>query len=198
MPFRAFRDIADSIAGAVFQEYSNPGLFDHLGFKSTDSVVNFRFRSFDSIPNAAAFEGPGCYQGKAKEMNEIFSGKIPAADTTRTYVLSFWLNSMRSDLYARTAVILTEKDTSGNVVFHKTYQASRNFTMIAGNWALVRLEFRLKSPENVFSAVVQNKTLRNKPLQIDNLLIAPREEKIYMKSSHGLFRNNSYFLKSIL
>jgi hypothetical protein len=198
MPFRAFRDIADSIARAVIEEYNRPGLFDHSGFKSTDSITNFLFQSFDNTPNEASYEGPGCYQGKAKEMNEVFSGKIHAADTALTYVLSFWLNNIRSDLYARTSVILTEKDISGNVVFHKTYQASRNFTMIAGNWALVTLEFRLKSPENVFSAFVQNKTLRNKSLQIDNLLIAPRKEKIYMKSSNGLFRNNSYFLKSIL
>jgi len=193
MPFRAFRDIADSVAVAVLGEYNSPGLFDHPGFKSTDSIVNFRFLNFDSIPNAAAFDVPGCYQGKADEMNEIFSGKIPAADTARTYVLSFWLNSIQSDLYARTVVILNEKDKSGNIVFHKTYQASNYFTLIAENRALVRVEFRLKSPENVFSAFLQNKILRNKPLQIDNLLIAPRDEKIYMKTSYGLSRNNRYF-----
>jgi hypothetical protein len=100
---------------------------------------------------------------------------------------------VRNDLYARTIVILTETDTSGNVVFNETYPASKNFTMMAGNWVLVRLKFRLKLPENTFSASVQDKILRNKPLQIDNLLIAPRDEKIFYESSHGLFRNNRYF-----
>lgn len=193
MPFRAFRDIADSVAGAVASEFNGPGLFDHSGFKTTDSIVNFHFSNFDSLPNSAAFEGTACYQGKAKDFNEIFSGKIPAADTSRTYVLSFWMNNVRSDLYARTVVIMTEKDTSGNVVFYETYPASKNFTMVSGNWVLVRLKFRLKSPENTFSASVQNSILRNKPLEIDNLLIAPRDEKIYYKSSHGLSRNNRYF-----
>jgi hypothetical protein len=193
MPFRAFQDIADSVARAVANEYSTLRLFDHKGFKSTDSVLNFQFRNFDSIPNAAAFEGPGCYQGKAKDNNVIFSARIPAADTARTYVLSFWMNNVRSDLYARTVVILTETDTSGNVVFNETYPASKNFTMMLGNWVLVRLKFRLRSPENIFSASIQNTILRNKPLQIDNLLIAPRDEKVYFKSSHGLSRNNRHF-----
>jgi hypothetical protein len=193
MPFQAFQEIADSVARAVDNEYSTLSLFDHKGFKSTDSVLNFQFRNFDSLSNAAAFEGTGCYQGKAKEKNEIYSGKIPAADTARTYVLSFWMNNVRSDLYARTVVMLTETDTSGNVVFSETYQAFKNLTMIDGNWVLVRLKFRLKSQENTFSVSVQNTILRNKPLQIDNLLIAPRDEKVYFKSSHGLSRNNRYF-----
>jgi hypothetical protein len=193
MPFHAFRDIADSIAGAVAHEYDSPALFGHMNFKSTDSVTTFQFRGFDSIPNAAAFEGTGCYQGKGQDFNEIFSGKIPAADTSRTYVISFWMNNVRTDLYARTVVILTEKDTSGNVVFNETYPASKSFTMIAGNWVLVRLKFRLISPENLFSASVQNSILRNKPLQIDNLLIAPWDEKIYFKTSRGLSRNNRYY-----
>jgi hypothetical protein len=193
MPFHAFAEIADSTARAVANEYVTLRLFDHKGFKSTDSVMNFRFRSFDSIPNPAAFEGTGCYQGKARDNNEIFSGKIPSADTARTYILSFWMNNVRGDLYARTVVILTETDTSGNVVFNETYQAFKYFTMIHGNWVLVRLKFRLKSPENTITASVKNKMLRNKPLQIDNLLIAPRDEKIYYESSHGLFRNNRYF-----
>jgi hypothetical protein len=90
-------------------------------------------------------------------------------------------------------VILTETDTSGNVVFNETYPASKNFTMMLGNWVLVRLKFRLRSPENIFSASIQNTILRNKPLQIDNLLIAPRDEKVYFKSSHGLSRNNRHF-----
>lgn len=193
MPFQAFREIADSIADAVTHEYNSLPLFDHMGFKSTDSIMNFQFLSFDSIPNAAAFEGKGCFQGKAKDSNEIFSGKMPAADTSRTYVLTFWMNNIHSDLYARTVVILTETDTSGNAVFHETYQAFKSFTLIKGNWVLLRLKFRLKSPENIFSVSVRNATLRNQPLQIDNLLIAPRDEKIYYRSSHGLSRNNRYF-----
>jgi hypothetical protein len=194
MPFQAFREIADSTAKAVANEYATLKLFDHTGFKSTDSVTNFRFRNFDSIINGTdAFEGSGCFQGIAKYKNEIFSGKIPAVDTSRTYVLSFWMNNVGSDLYARTVVTLTEKDSSGNSVFNENYQAFKYFTMIDGNWVLVRLKFRLKSPENTFSVSVQNKILRNKPIQIDNLLISPRDERIYYQSSHGLFRNNRYF-----
>ncbi len=193
MPFYAFRNIADSLAEVIAHEYDSLTLFDHMGFKTTDSVLNFQFRSFDSIPNTAAFEGKGCFQGKAKDINEIFSGKVPAGDTARTYVLTFWMDNVRSDLYPRTVVILTETDSSGNVVFRETYQAFKNFTMIEGNWALVRLKFRLKSPENILSVSVKNTALRNKPLQIDNLLIAPRDEKIYFRSSHGISRNNRYY-----
>ena len=193
MPFQAFQDISDSIARAVANEYSTLRLFDHKGYQSTDSILNFRFRNFDSISNPAAFEGTGCYQGNAKEKNEIFSGKIPNGDTTLTYVLSFWMNNVRSDLFARTVVILTETDTSGNIVFNETYPAYKHFTMVEENWVLVRLKFRLKSPDNRFSASVQNTILRKKPIQIDNLLIAPRDEKIYFEFSHGLSRNNRFF-----
>ncbi len=193
MPFEAFEHIADSISRAVDNEYVTLRLTDHMGFRTTDSVRNFVFRNFDSIPDAGAFEGGGCYLGRARDMNEIFSGRMPAADTARTYILSFWMNNVREDLYARTVVTLTETDTSGNVVFNETFQAFKYFTMIHGNWVLVRLKFRLKSGENTFSASVQNRILRNKPLRIDNLMIAPLDEKIFYRSSRGISRNNRFF-----
>jgi hypothetical protein len=193
LPFRAFNDIADSIAALTNEEYRSLKLYDHNGLKSTDSLLTFRFLNFDSLSNASNYAGIGCFQGVAKKENVIFSGKLPLADTAKHYALSCWLNNVNKDLYPRTRVMLTETDLQGTIVFQESYQVSKLFESIDGNWAFINLIFRLKAPENSIKVTIRNKTLRNQPIQVDNLLIRPEITKLYFQAGNKLWKNNRYY-----
>jgi hypothetical protein len=193
LSFRAFNDIADSIAALTIEEYRSLKLYDHNDLQSTDSLLTFRFLNFDSLANASSYAGIGCFQGVAKKENVIFSGKPPLADTAKHYALSFWLNNVNKDLYPRTKVMLTETDLQGNIVFQESYQVSKLFQTIDGNWAFISLIFKLKVPENSIKVTIQNKTLRNQPIQVDNLLIRPEITNLYFQAGNKLWKNNRYY-----
>jgi hypothetical protein len=182
LPFRAFQDIYDSTAIAAKQEYRNPGLFEHGGMRSTDSVLNFRYRYTDSV-----------FTGKAKDKNIIFSGAVPFADTCRTYIISFWLNNVRADLYPRTRAILAEADQHGNPVREEISDVSRHFVAINGNRALVEYTFRFSNPSGNMIIAIQNTVLGRKVIQADHLLIRPENTSLYLQAEEGLWKNNRFY-----
>ncbi len=190
LPFKAFGDIADSISAHVENEYMDPGLFDYRDLKSGDSHVTFRYLNFDSLTNTNAFAGQGCYSGKARDNNLIFTGYMPYADTGKWYALSFWMNNIRADLYPRTKISLVQTDPLGNIMSQETFQASQKLISVRSNWALVELTFKLQHPANKISVTAQNPTLRNKPLDIDDLLIRPETTSVYRKDEQGIWKNN--------
>ena len=189
LPFRAFNDIADSIAVATGREFKTMALFDHQGIKSSDSLMTIRFLGYDSLSSAASLSG-GALEGKAGNKNVVFSGTIPSADTAWNYSVSFWMNHVKSDLYPRTRVTLTEQDPQENVVSSESYQVSKYFKMVYGNWVQVSLKFRLKAPQNTLNVTLQNKTLRSKLLQVDNLLIKPENTVVFRIEDGNLQKNN--------
>ena len=193
MPFRAFQDIADSIAVAVSEEYSDLSLYSHNGIKSTRSTANYVFVNYDSLSNSVALDGNGCFEGTAKNRNILFTGNLPSGDSTRSYIISFWLNQVRSDLYPRSQIFYTEKDSVGNTIIDQSYQAFRQFVAIMGNWALVRIKITAKNPSGKIELAIQNTTLRNETIQADNLLIISEGTAVYRKTLAGYWRNNRLY-----
>jgi hypothetical protein len=195
-PFSIFRDIYDSLGLQVTHEFNTLPLFDHNGLKSTDSLNNFLYFTFDSLRYLKAYKEIDCYKGIAKIKNTIFSGNLPGADTSVFYIASFWLNNVRSDLYPRTRVTITETDIQGNIINSETFQAFQNFAMIDENQALVEWKFKLTNPSDIITITLQNKTLRRKPLEIDNLLIRPERTDVFKPSGNGIWKNNRKYIFS--
>jgi hypothetical protein len=193
MPFRAFQDIADSLATAISGEYNNLPLFTCNGLKSDHSAHDYLFVNYDSLSNSAAMDGKGCFEGMAKNRNIFFTGKLPAGDSTRSYIISFWINQVRSDLYARSQIFYTEKDSIGNTVNEQSYQAFRQFNAIMGNRALVRIKITAKDPSDKIELAIQNTTLRNKIIQVDDLLIISQGTRVYRHTTDGIWRNNRLY-----
>jgi hypothetical protein len=182
LPFRAFRDIYDSIALAAVLEYRDPELFEHAGIRSTDSTLNYRYLYTDSL-----------FTGTARNNNILFSGPLPNSDTGRSYVVSFWMDNIRTDLYPRTRVILAETDDQGNRSREESSEVSKHLVMIDGNRGLVEMKFKLQHPANMISVSAQNPALRNNPLRIDNLLIRPEMISVYRKDKQGIWKNNRLY-----
>lgn len=182
LPFRAFRDIYDSVALAAVQEYRDLKLFDHAGIKSTDSTLTHHYCYTDSL-----------FTGMAKDKNILFSGPLPNADTSLTYVLSFWMDNVRTDLYPRTKAILAESDNQGNMIREESSEVSKHFVMIDGNRALVEYAFRFSHPAGRISISLQNQALGRKLLRVDDLLIRPEKTNIYRQTGEELWKNNRFY-----
>jgi hypothetical protein len=182
LPFKAFRNIYDSIVQAAEQEYRDLKLFEHEGMKTTDSVLNYRCFYTNSL-----------FTGMAKNKNILFSGPLPDADTSRTYVVSFWMDHIRVDLYPRTKAILTESDNQGNILREESSEISKHLVMIDGNRALVEYDFRFSHPAGKISISLQNQSLGRKLLRVDNLLIRPEKTNIYRQTVEGLWKNNRFY-----
>jgi len=194
LPFKAFQDIADSLSRLVVQEFEHPRLFEYRDIKSDDAVVTFRYLDYDSLTWEEAFAGKGCYSGKAGKKNVIFTGFIPHSDTGKLYTVSIWINNVRVDLYPRTAITITQTDPGNNVVNVETFQVFQKLVSVRDNWALVEMRFKLLHQANRISISAENRTLRNKPIDIDNLLIRPEGTSVYWKDKNGIWKNNRLYI----
>ncbi|MEK7256235.1 MAG: hypothetical protein AAB316_15895, partial [Bacteroidota bacterium] len=91
------------------------------GFLSTDSVENFVFQNFD---NQSAAEnvclGNGAWQGKAGDLNTLFSGSLPQAKAgNRWHVLAWFF--VNEDRFSQTLIRIREEDEKGRKLQEKAY-----------------------------------------------------------------------------
>jgi hypothetical protein len=193
LPFSAFHDITDSLSRQTALEYSDPGLSVYRDLKSGDPLVTFRYLNYDSLTSTVALAGEGCYSGIAGKDNLIFSGFLPYADTGKVYIASFWINNIRDDLYPRTRITIAQADPLDKITTQESYQIFQKLISVMGSWALVELPFRLQHPANKIIVRLQNETLRNNILYVDDLLIRPEVTSIYRKDEQGIWKNNRLY-----
>jgi hypothetical protein len=182
LPFRAFQDIYDSLALAAAREFREPELFGDAGMKSTDSVLTYRYLYTDSL-----------FTGVAKHKNILFSGPLPNSDTSRLYMVSFWMDNVRTDLYPRTRIILAETNEQGIITWEESSEVSKHFVMINGSRVLVEYTFRISHPAAKISISLENKSLGWKLLRVDNLLIKPEKTNLYRQTGDGIWKNNRFY-----
>jgi len=195
LPFNSFRNIQDSLSARIFREFDYLPLYKHQNISSSDSILNFSFINFDSLSNDTSFYGSGCFSGKGRNKNLLYSGPIPAADTGQSYCISFWIDNIRKDLYPRTTVTITETDLPGNVVKSINYTVSKELALVSGNRAMVEYRFRVTDTSNKLNIYVQNRILKNKLLKIDNVLLRPQTTDVYYHAGNHLWKNNYYYCK---
>jgi hypothetical protein len=184
LPFKAFGEIADSLARVTEKEFYDRKLFDHKGFKSTDSLLTFRYLDFDSLNTS------GSFSGKARDRNELFNGYMPAADTFKNIAVSFWLDHISGDLYPRTRIMLKEFKADGTPVNTTTLVASKQLVMIEADKALVEFNYRMSDTKNKIILVVQNKELKNRKIVVDDLLLRYQNTVVYRKVENAVWKNN--------
>ncbi len=171
MPFENLRIITDTMANQVTRESEN-----------ATSPGNNMYVS-------------GYYSGKAKNKNIIFDGNFPETDTSLNYIISFRFHHISDDLYPRTSLRINEYDTAGTLVNSFSNPVSLLIKAIDKDKALIELDYKLQSKSNRISIILNNKTLRNKKLEIDNLLIRNAGMDLYEQIPGGIIKNNRRYVK---
>ena len=193
LPARAFTLIYDSIAYEVHKAYQPEKLYPVEEGYCDDSLKRVLFLNVDDMPSGTALAGAGGYSGIGKRDNILFEGSIPGGDTLHTYVASFWMGCIRTDLYPRTVLEFTEHDTNGNVVQQWKEQVFRRIVMIDGDRALVESSFRILHPANTIRISIMNRQLGNKHLPADELLIRNSTVTFYTEVPGGVKMNNRFY-----
>jgi hypothetical protein len=193
LPFNAFRTISDSQAIEVSLELKDSTLFEREGFFVSQNNVGWTFVDYDSLNNGIVMNGMGSFTGKAKNKNHIFNRTLPDADTVHEYRVSFWMNNISGDLYPRTIIRINEYSNKGTLLESVSYPVFKNLVTIDKDKALVEIHYRFSDPHGRLDIILNNKTLRNKPLQIDDLLIRPADMNIYRKLPNATWKNNRIY-----
>jgi hypothetical protein len=191
-PFSIFKDIADSTTKQMAIAFDSLPATSSGTFRMVGTNF-FIFNGFDSQKHAVTFAGPGCYEGKAKDYNILFSSRISGIDTSKCLLASCWINKVGSDLYPRTRITLQEKDSLDNTLYTETWQLFKVLKQIENGWALVELPVTYRNPNNRLIISIQNTTLRNKPMQVDNLLLRYKTDTIYYTTGDTIWCNNRYY-----
>jgi hypothetical protein len=193
LPFNAFRDLADSISAKVNHEIQDTTLMAYNDLMLSGNSAGWAFVDFDSLRNGSVMNGTGYFTGKGKNKNEVFNQSIHAADTSAGYRISFWMDHISGDLYPRTTVRINQYSPTGTLIASDSYPVSKNLVMIDHDRALVEIAYSIKNPNGRLAIILQNKTLRNKPIRIDDLLIRPSEMQIYKTLPDGTWKNNRIY-----
>ncbi|RPH73433.1 hypothetical protein EHM76_05320 [bacterium] len=195
LPFLAFKKIQDSLNATIHNEYKRLRPYNNQYISSTDSLKNYLYFNFDSLKNNTSLFGNGCLAGTAKNNIVLYSGRLPATDTTRSYNLTFWMNNIRNDLYPRTTITITEIDSIGNRINRINYPVSKQIMQVSENRALIEYRFRVTDNSNQLIIQAQNRILRNKKILFDNIMIRPESTNIFYSDSKYIWKNNYYYCK---
>jgi len=194
LPFSAIEQIGSNLFEEETSKMNSSRLFDHNSFKTTDSINSISVNSFDDLKTSEAYQGEGAYRGKLKSYNTIFYDNIPNYNPNREYIISFWINGIYSDLYARTSIQIACFDTEEKEYKSDYTDVFRNLKTLDNNWALVEIPFKLNSSTDKIKVLLRNSDAsKNQNIIIDQLMIRPNDCVVYQYNNEVLNVNNRYY-----
>lgn len=190
--------ISDHLFDDVSEELSIAKTFDVDGFKYTDSIKSFVYDGFENNPSSNSFVGNGCYEGRIKDFNILFKGKLSNCPPDSTYTISFWMDNFTTDVYPRSTVEIAFMDSTGRICGTDYFLPRNDFAVLDGNWALIESSFKLKNKIDHLTVTFWNENIVDdeKILRVDELLIKPTGLSIYKNSSSDkILKNNRTYIK---
>lgn len=181
------------IKNSISNEIEQPELYQQEKLMTTDSIKNYYYNDFYGNLSNNAYMGVDAYEGIIGKDNVIFDHTINNYDTTRQYVASFWFGGIKTDRYARTMVHFIALDKDGNEYQNEYFEVGKLFKIIDGNWALVEYNFKLKSATDRFKIVLFMRELGSHKMFIDELMIRPVDNNLYIELPEYIGKNNRYF-----
>jgi len=193
LPFDHLLHIADSLSKNIQNGIENPALFQNGSLLTTDSTANFVYENFYGNLSNNAYMGVDAYEGVMKEANIIYNDTIQNYDISREYVASFWFGGIQTDRYARTIVHFICTDSKGNEYRNDYNSVGNLFQLLDNNWGLVEYKFRLNSAQDKFKIVLFMEELGNAKMYIDELMIRPTDNDLYIQLPEFVGKNNRYY-----
>ncbi len=197
MPFSTLESLSDSLYYRITKEMDSKRLFHINNFYTTDSVKTFYYSGFDDSNIPDKLFGQGCFKGNIADYNTIFYGNIPGYKCNSEYLFSFWVYNVFKDLYPRTYVEIIFMDKQNKVYSDIFRNIGFDLKVIDGNWALYEYKFKLAHAEDLILVILKNYDLTSDVLVIDNLMIRPKDNDIFLKTDNCVFKNNRIYCKKL-
>jgi hypothetical protein len=198
LPYDSVYHAADALYDEKVLSFNHSNTFVIREFRSSDSLENFYYDSFDSHPSSLAYHGAGCYSGNINQYNVLYYGRLPNR-TSDQYVASFWIGNFSHDQIPQSTVEIASEDSMGKTYRVEYKAAWEGLKQIDGTWALTELSFQLKNPDDKVKITVWNDILSGRDsLLIDELFIRPAATTVYRTGKRELFLNDRYYLNPIV
>jgi len=175
----------------IIVEISDSRLFSIGRFLANDSILNFYHNSFDDSTAILYYKGKGGINGKMNGQTTFFHGSIPLQDTIE-YTLSFW-TYFGKDIYPTMRLHFEEFNNAEERVNSTARSVAEQTVIIDGLWALVEYKFIPNNPKNTLKFYLTKKVYKEYPVYIDEVLIRPSSNNIYMNQKGGAFYKNNRF-----
>ncbi len=179
---------------AIEAALSRDKLFNHAGFLSSDSLLNFVYQNFDSNKSDSPYFGRGGFQGISTQNNILYEGQIPNLDISKPHSISFWAN-IQTDRYGiALQVILEEFDGDGKTLQRKVWALGREIAVMnTKHWILSEKQFKAKAADSHFRLTVKWNNRESTPLFLDELLIKPVNTELFKNGKDFFWRNNRHY-----
>lgn len=197
LPVNNLISLADSLYDKSNTEFHNSKLFKFDNIYSSDAEKNYIYDGYDNKQSTIRYQGNGAYSGNIHEYNRIFEGSINNYKINTDYVFSFWFYNISTDLYPRSTMEICYADNSDKNYKVDYTDVWRNFTVIDGNWALTEVKFRFNNKDDKLKITLWNNDIRKGNLIIDELLIRPVDNNIYILNPNSITKNNRTYIRNL-
>jgi hypothetical protein len=159
-------------------------------------TVSSLLLTFDQYKQRRTFQGKGALQFNAGDPTVIYDSTFPAADTSKRFILSFWMADFKKDLYPRTFIELSFIDSTGLEYYKHVTNALWYYQQFDRDWTLLEMPIRARDNNDRLKVTLYNKNLcPTKPIFIDNLMIKTQDSHVYQSDSNYISKDNRYYVK---
>ncbi len=151
------------IAGkAAYQEE-----FSNIVRQSKLENSGYVYESFDHLTSKETQKGRGAFQGNFRDNKVIFEAELLGGIKNNNYMVRFWVKDYQKDLYARSVVIVQQKNENGDVIRSFSDQIFRQFIRIDKDWIQIEVPITLAKNNPKIVVTLKNKYLDNKNFNVD-------------------------------
>ena len=191
-----FRKRISGQVEAVKNSIAADSLYLLRGFKSTDSLDNFIYESFDTQQADRTYFSAGAFSGGLEEPQVLYEGEIPNGNPNIQYALQLWAYLGDYDL-SYSKITLEERDVKGKNLQKLQFHIWPNvYTLDTNGWGLIHFTFQPKGKNSQLKLSFEGNTPRDqRKQQFDELLIKPVGKDLYQETGAYWRKNNLFFQK---
>ncbi len=131
------------------------------------------YEDFDDLTSEETQKGRGAFQRNFRDNKVIFEANLLGGIKNNNYIVRFWVKDYQKDLYARSVVVIQQKNENGDVIRSVSEQIFRNFIRMDKDWVQVEVPITLAKNNPKIVIMLKNKYLNNTSFNIDELTIHP-------------------------
>lgn len=195
MEMASFERRIENRKSAIRQALAPDALYSTGAFRSTDSLENFVFFDFDSLPAGRVYRGDGALQSNSMKEIEWFSSPLPAAKAGVPYHLLNWVY-VDEELLGMIYIRIREEDEAGQKVGERQFLVFNQIVVYDPNgWALIECPFQLQSEKNKVSIAFYGLERKERPYFFDEALIKPVDTHLFRQGDDFIWKDCRFFEK---
>ena len=194
LPLSSFEERIEAKKNAILKTIQSDSLVAKNNFLVADSSMYWVYHSFDESPVEKKYFGEaGLSQALTKPIT-LYDNSVDPLPTNTPLEFSIWMY-INEDLVPRSQFVFSEWDAQNHSLLQSRTEDVHRLIQVFDNngWAMVELDFQRTQPDSRLEFKLQNPLIKQKEIQLDELLIRPAEADIYTQTDEYIWKNNLHF-----